>query len=145
MDTLRPEERSALMASVRNRGSEPEMCVRRAAHALGLRFRLHARHLPGSPDIVFQRHRVALFVHGCFWHRHPGCSRASNPKTNVEFWQKKFSANDARDRQAVFALEHGGWRPIVIWECETKSPTDLKNRLIDIFALGDARTNEGIN
>ncbi|WP_220484299.1 DNA mismatch endonuclease Vsr [Dokdonella fugitiva] len=97
MDKLTVERRSALMRSVRQKGSKPEIVVRILFHSLGARFRLHSIDLPGRPDIVLARHRLVVFVHGCFWHRHTGCSRASTPRSNVEFWAQKFSENDERD------------------------------------------------
>lgn len=119
------------MSRVRGKNTSPEMRVRRAAHALGLRFRLHRKDLPGKPDLVFPKHRVAMFVHGCFWHRHPGCSKASTPKSRTEFWQDKFDANVARDARVQTELEALGWRVVTIWECETKSG-DLSDRLLDM-------------
>lgn len=110
------------------------MRVRKAAHALGLRFRLHRKDLAGSPDLVFPRHRTAIFVHGCFWHRHPGCSKASMPKTRPEFWQVKFDANVARDASAVDFLERMGWNVLVIWECETKDPSRILETIGSISA-----------
>jgi DNA mismatch endonuclease (patch repair protein) len=121
--------RSALMAKVRGKDTRPEMVVRQAAHALGLRFRLHRRDLPGSPDLVFPRLRKAIFVHGCFWHRHPGCSKASTPKTRVEFWTSKFVANMQRDARSIAALEAMGWGVCVVWECETSDATALWRKL----------------
>ncbi len=113
--------RSALMARVRQRDSSPEMIVRRALHRSGFRYRLHAKHLPGSPDIVFPSRRLAVFVHGCFWHRHGGCKAATNPKTRQEFWHAKFERNVERDVEAITLLEQMGWRVHVVWECEAKS------------------------
>lgn len=109
------------MSRVRSKDTLPEMRVRRAAHALGLRFRLHRKNLPGRPDLVFPKHRVAMFVHGCFWHRHPGCSKASTPKSRTDFWQGKFDTNVTRDQQVSIELVEAGWRVMTIWECETKS------------------------
>jgi DNA mismatch endonuclease, patch repair protein len=109
------------MSRVRGKNTNPEMRVRRVAHALGLRFRLHRRDLPGKPDLVFPKHRVALFVHGCFWHRHPGCRKATDPKSREEYWQAKFSDNVERDARVVEKLEKLGWRVGTIWECESKS------------------------
>lgn len=126
-------ERSALMGRVRQANTGPELLVRRAAHALGFRFRLHRRDLPGSPDVVFPRLRLALFIHGCFWHRHEGCRRASMPKKNYSFWNAKFDANVERDRRAEHALEALGWSSEVIWECETKEPEHLSRRLQNIL------------
>jgi len=138
MDTLSANERSALMAKVRNRNTEPEIRVRRAAHSIGLRFRLHRRDLPGSPDLVFPKHRVTIFVHGCFWHQHPGCKRASVPKSRTDFWIAKLEQNRARDKAAIAALKILGWRPIVIWECQTRRETELRRLLMKIFGLRSA-------
>jgi DNA mismatch endonuclease (patch repair protein) len=120
MDIVSSEKRSAMMANIKGRNTRPEMVVRRAAHRLGLRYRLHRRDLPGSPDLVFPRRRIALFVHGCYWHRHNGCKYAYTPKSNVEFWQKKFQTNVDRDIRVRQELEAGGWNVVIIWECETR-------------------------
>lgn len=108
------------MRSVRGKNTTPEMKVRSALHRGGYRFRLHRKDLPGKPDIVLSSRRVVVFVHGCFWHRHPGCRAASSPSTRIAFWQDKFARNVERDRQAVEALERAGWAVHVVWECETK-------------------------
>lgn len=129
MDCVEPERRSAIMAKVRSRHTTPELKVRRAAHAQGLRFRLHRKDLPGTPDIVFPSRRVALFVHGCFWHRHSGCKRTSTPKTRTEFWRSKFEQNIARDRAKAEALKRLGWRVETIWECETRNDVELRRKL----------------
>lgn len=125
VDRLTPDRRSWLMSRVRAKNTSPEMRVRKAAHASGLRFRLHRKDLPGSPDLVFPRHRTVVFVHGCFWHRHLNCSKTSLPKTRPEFWQKKFDTNVERDANAVNALQRMGWSVVVIWECETKYPSKI--------------------
>ena len=117
--------RSAQMAPVRGRDTKPEMRVRRALHALGLRYRLHVRSLPGTPDLVFPSRRIALFVHGCFWHRHTGCAAARLPKSRLEFWEKKLSRNVERDQRNRTALEAAGWNVMEIWECETRKPEVL--------------------
>ena len=129
VDRLTPERRSWLMSRVGGKNTTPELRVRRAAHAQGLRFRLHRKDLPGKPDLVFPKRRVALFVHGCFWHRHPGCRKASNPGTRVEYWNEKFKANTTRDRRVALELEALGWRVVAIWECETKEPETLSRIL----------------
>lgn len=103
--------------------------MRRTLHALGGRFRLHRADLPGRPDIVLPRHRLAIFVHGCFWHRHPGCRLSSTPKTRVAFWNEKFAANIARDARNAEALEAAGWRVATIWECETREIEALARSL----------------
>lgn len=128
-DHISKEKRSWLMSRVAGQNTMPELRVRKIAHVNGLRFRLHRQNLPGKPDIVFPKRKVALFVHGCFWHRHPGCVKASQPKTRVDFWRKKFDANMKRDAQVIRDLESLGWRPEIIWECETKDP----DRLWDII------------
>ena len=108
------------MALVRSRVTKPEMRVRRALHAAGLRYRLHDRRLPGSPDLVFPSRRIAFFVHGCFWHRHVGCAAARLPKTRLEFWEPKLSGNVSRDQRQREVLEASGWTVLVVWECETR-------------------------
>jgi DNA mismatch endonuclease (patch repair protein) len=123
------------MSRVKSKNTSPEMRVRRAAHAMGLRFRLHRKDLPGRPDLVFPRYRIALLVHGCFWHRHPNCSKTSLPKSRAEYWQEKFDANVARDARASDQLERLGWRVETIWECECRHPQNLQQRLNDIFIL----------
>jgi DNA mismatch endonuclease, patch repair protein len=122
-------KRSALMARVRGRNTKPELAVRRVSHELGFRFRLHRRDLPGTPDLVFSRLKKIILVHGCFWHRHKGCGRATTPKTRREFWVSKFDANIARDAKTTAALRRLGWSVLVVWECETRKPTSLRNRL----------------
>lgn len=109
------------MSRIRSSNTSPELALRRALHALGFRFRLHRKDLPGRPDIVLPGHRAVIFVHGCFWHRHDGCKVASTPKSNTEFWIKKFERNVARDAQSKEMLEVQGWRVIVVWECELGS------------------------
>lgn len=133
VDRLTPERRSWLMSRVRGKHTSPEMRVRKAAHKMGLRFRLHRQDLPGKPDLVFPKHKVALFVHGCFWHRHPGCPKASNPKSRTGYWQDKFEANCVRDAEAKEALTKSGWRVETIWECETKGQQRLDEWLSEIF------------
>jgi DNA mismatch endonuclease (patch repair protein) len=125
-DFLTPAERSERMARIRSRDTLPELALRRALHRLGLRFRVNVKTLPGKPDIVFARYRTALFVHGCFWHRHDGCKVASNPKSNVEFWQGKFARNVSRDRSVRRELSVAGWRVIVVWECQLNTKSRLE-------------------
>jgi len=132
-DRLTASARSQLMGRIGSKNTRPELRVRRAAHALGLRYRLHGRKLAGSPDLVLPRHRTALFVHGCFWHRHAGCPRSSSPRRNADFWQAKFARNVARDADVRSTLESQGWRVLVIWECETKSKSMLEEKLADWF------------
>jgi DNA mismatch endonuclease (patch repair protein) len=129
VDKLDPVRRRANMARVRGKDTGPELRVRRIAHRMGLRFRLHRKDLPGRPDLVFPKHRLAVFVHGCFWHRHPGCSRASMPSTRVDFWEAKFAANVERDARQVAALEAQGWRILVLWECGLKDEAHIEAAL----------------
>jgi len=102
-------------------------------HAMGLRFRLHRRDLPGTPDIVLARHRTVVFVSGCYWHRHQGCPLAQDPERNGDYWQAKFARNVERDRENRRDLTHLGWRVIVVWECETRNQTKLRKRLQRLF------------
>lgn len=116
------------MAAVPQKDSQPELVVRRLAHALGYRFRLHRRDLPGTPDVVFPRLGKAIFVHGCFWHRH-GCKKTTTPATNRAFWDDKFATNRQRDRRVVRRLLALGWAVLVVWECQTKKQGWLTSRL----------------
>ena len=133
VDRLTPERRSALMAKVRGKNTSPEMAVRRLLFGLGYRYRLHVSNLPGRPDIVFPGRRKVIFVHGCFWHRHPGCPKASTPKSRVEYWEEKFSRNVERDREAVRKLNAEGWDVLIVWECETKRAEVLKRMLVEFL------------
>lgn len=120
VDFLDRAGRSRLMSRVRGKDTGPELRVRRTAHALGLRFRLQRRDLPGTPDLVFPSRRVAVLVHGCFWHRHTGCRLTTTPKTRLEYWRSKFAANVERDVRKASTLGELGWGIVVIWECETR-------------------------
>lgn len=113
--------RSRMMAGIRGKDTKPEIELRRALHAIGLRYRLHSRHLPGRPDIVFPRYRAVVFVHGCFWHRHEGCRFATIPATRPEFWKAKLTSNTVGDRRNVAALLEKGWKVAIVWECALKS------------------------
>ena len=126
--------RSALMSRVRGKNTKPELVVRREVHALGYRFRLHRSDLPGTPDLVFPRLHKVVFVHGCFWHRHEGCSRTTTPTTRATYWQKKFEQNVQRDRRNVSMLEALGWKVLVIWECETFDRSRLAESLSSFLA-----------
>jgi|SRR6185437_8675463 len=116
MDTVDRQTRSKIMASVGQKDTGAELALRRALHKIGLRYRLHDRSLPGSPDIVFPRFRAVVFVHGCYWHSH-GCYRSTVPKSRNEFWTDKFSANRSRDQKNVGSLLKDGWRVLTVWEC----------------------------
>jgi DNA mismatch endonuclease (patch repair protein) len=119
-DTLTKSERSALMSRIRGTNTKPEILVRSALHRAGLRFRLHGRDLPGRPDIVLARHKVVVFVHGCFWHRH-GCALSGEPRTRRRFWREKFDRNVERDARNARALRRLGWRVLTVWECALRT------------------------
>jgi DNA mismatch endonuclease, patch repair protein len=121
--------RSANMAKVKGKNTSPEMLVRKTVHAMGYRYRLHARELPGTPDLVFPWRRKIIFVHGCFWHRHLYCKRASMPSTRKDYWQTKLSKNVARDAEVIAKLEASGWDVLVLWECALRDRLKLESRL----------------
>ena len=125
-DRISSARRSENMRAIRSKNTSPERRVRSAAYRLGLRFRLHRSDLPGSPDLLFPGRRTALFVHGCFWHRHENCPAATTPKTNAEYWSRKFGRNVERDRESKRKLEVAGWKVLVIWECETKNKESIE-------------------
>ncbi|PDT48170.1 very short patch repair endonuclease [Sinorhizobium fredii] len=131
MDILTPEERSARMSRVRGRDTKPEMFVRRVAHCMGYRFRLHRRELPGVPDLVFPSRRKVIFVHGCFWHRHsdPDCRLARMPKSRLDFWVTKLENNRKRDEIHLTRLADLGWESLVIWECQIRDRETLQARI----------------
>ena len=129
-DIISKDARSRLMSRIGPKDSKPEMRVRRVAHNLGYRFRLHRRDLPGTPDLVFPSRRCIIFVHGCFWHRHGECrDGASMPKTRPEFWRQKLEGKVERDERKLVKLRELGWQCLVIWECETRDPEALAGRL----------------
>lgn len=134
-DIVAPGQRSAMMARIRGKDTRPELTVRRAAHALGYRFRLHRRDLPGCPDLVFPSLRKVILVHGCYWHRHPGCRYAYTPKSNTTFWEAKFTANRERDMRTLSMLAEQGWDSLVIWECETYDLNHLKARIASYLGM----------
>lgn len=133
VDTLSPKERSARMALIRGRDTKPEMRVRKALHAAGLRYRLHAK-LPGKPDLIFPSRRIVVLVHGCFWHRHPdpSCKLARLPKSRLDFWLPKLEGNARRDLEKRTTLEALGWRVITVWECETVDPARMATVIDEI-------------
>jgi DNA mismatch endonuclease (patch repair protein) len=114
-----------MMGRVRGRDTKPELAVRRALRERGMGYRIQARDLPGSPDIVLRGRGIAIFVHGCFWHRHAGCRLCTTPRSNVEFWSAKFDRNVERDARNIALLQEAGWRVVTIWECETRVPDTL--------------------
>lgn len=128
VDTLSPQARSERMSRIRGKDTVPELAVRRLAHALGYRFRLYRKDLPGRPDLVFPKLKKVVFVHGCFWHGHD-CGKGRLPKSNVAFWEDKIVKNRARDAKAVAALKETGWSVLVVWQCQTKDGKVLENAL----------------
>lgn len=131
MDSLTRTERSKRMSLIHGRNTRPEVSVRKALHRLGYRFRLHREDLPGRPDIVFGKRKKVIFVHGCFWHRHsdPGCNLARLPKSRLEFWEPKLTANVERDMRTMAALQKLCWNVSVVWECELRHSEQLENKL----------------
>lgn len=119
-DVVDSETRGRMMSGIRGKNTKPEMLVRKTLFAAGYRFRLHRHELAGAPDVVLPGRKVAIFVHGCFWHRHMACGLAKLPATNVEFWRSKLDGNVKRDERAVAALRTAGWRVLVVWECATR-------------------------
>ncbi len=121
------------MAAIKGKDTKPEMIVRKYLFSRGLRYRLHNRRLPGSPDIVLRKYRTVVFIDGCFWHGHEGCRHFKMPKSNVEFWEAKITRNIARDRAATAALEQAGWQVIRIWECAVKTKASRDEALCDLY------------
>lgn len=132
-DRIDADRRSWNMSRVRSTDTRPELEVRRLAHSLGYRFRLHRKTLPGTPDLVFPSLRAVIFVHGCFWHRHAGCPKASMPATRREFWAEKLEANRLRDEKAQRSLLDEGWKVAVVWECEVREKIALGHRLTEFL------------
>lgn len=129
VDVVDSATRSRMMAGIQGKNTKPELLVRKYLHGRGLRFRLHAKKLPGKPDLVFPKHKVVVFVHGCFWHRHSGCKYATTPSSRKSFWTNKLSENVDRDSYQIAALGELGWRVFVVWECE------LRNNMTRLEAL----------
>ena len=127
------KQRSYVMSRIRSRNTSPEMRVRSEIHRAGYRYRTHVTALPGSPDIVMRRYRTAIFVNGCFWHQHQDCKIASFPKTNTDYWSKKFERTNTRDQEAIAALGQDGWVVLVIWECQTRDADSLRELLTNIL------------
>ncbi|MDR2124484.1 MAG: DNA mismatch endonuclease Vsr [Desulfovibrio sp.] len=138
MDTVSAETRSRNMSRIKGRDTQPEKTVRSLLHSMGCRFRLHVKNLPGKPDIVLPRRKSVIFVHGCFWHGHPGCRRASIPATRTDFWAAKIRGNRLRDEQSVAALEKLGYRCLVVWQCQLRDKAALGRLLADFLNLEDA-------
>ncbi len=140
MDKITKEKRSWNMSRVRSKNTKPELLVRSSLHKMGYRFRLHVKRLPGNPDVVLPKYKAVIFVHGCFWHQHTGCKKATHPKQNLDFWKEKLARNIERDKQVDKELKHLGWNVLTIWECEIKSK-DFSNKI----AVVSRQINAGIN
>ena len=148
-DIVSPEVRSRMMSGIRAKDTRPELVLRRELHALGFRYRLHVRNLPGKPDLVFPKYQAIIQVHGCFWHRH-GCSKTTNPASNSEFWQTKFARNVDRDREVECRLRELGWRVGIAWECEIASEHKLLwinaiTRFIRDPEMNELELNKAVN
>lgn len=139
-DVFSKEKRSFIMSRVSGKDTGPEMVVRRMLHMMGFRYRLHAKDLPGKPDVVLPRHRKVVFVHGCFWHGHRNCKRSKRPSSNEKFWNEKIEKNIKRDETAKRKLKKVGWDVLVVWECQTKNKENLKEILLKL--LNGGRENE---
>ncbi|WP_342635918.1 DNA mismatch endonuclease Vsr [Methylobacterium segetis] len=139
---MSPAERSARMALIRSKDTKPELIVRRLAHRLGFRYRLHRKDLPGRPDLTFPARRKVIYVHGCFWHHHSGCKVAHLPASRRDYWSGKFTRNverDARNLADVMAL---GWQPLIVWECETRDPARLERVLTEFLGPRHGQKNK---
>jgi DNA mismatch endonuclease (patch repair protein) len=130
VDTISREYRSEIMSRVKAKNTKPEMVVRRMLHAAGYRYRLHARDLPGKPDLVFPGRRKVVFINGCFWHRHRDCAHARLPKSRTEFWTDKLERNRERDERNVEALREQGWDVLTVWECEVRDLAAIMPRVV---------------
>lgn len=133
MDRIDKEHRSWNMSRIRGTDTRPELLVRSLLHRLGYRFRLTSRNVPGKPDIVLAKYRTAIFVHGCFWHRHQGCGYAYRPKSNTAFWDEKFARNVVRDTEVSALVDAAGWKQLIIWECELRNLEKLEDRIREFF------------
>lgn len=138
-DTMTKRERSERMALVRSRNTEPEKIVRRLVDRMGFRYRLHDDELPGRPDFVFSRRHKAIFVHGCFWHRHGGCKLARIPKSRVRFWTEKLEGNRKRDARNLARIRRLGWSSLVVWECQLTKPELLSRRIKRFLTTGGGK------
>ena len=121
------------MSRIPRKNTIPEIKVRKLIHSLGYRFRLHDKNLPGKPDIILPKHHKIIFVHGCFWHGHPNCKKSKRPSTNRVFWNNKLDKNIARDNKIIKDLKYEGWKPFIVWECETKNQIALEKKLDDFL------------
>lgn len=127
------------MRTVKQKNTGPEIAVRKLLYSMGFRYRLHSRNLPGSPDIVLTKRKIVIFVHGCFWHRHPGCKHASSPKANKDYWEPKFDGNVRRDEKKERQLKELGWRVITVWECQTRELYNLRQTFAQLLGVSSER------
>lgn len=132
-DVMTPKQRSRCMAAVKGKDTKPEMIVRKYLFSSGMRFRVQVRKLPGTPDIVLPKYKTAIFVNGCFWHRHEGCKYFRLPKSNVEFWKEKIERNIERDKESMQALFDLGWKVVRVWECELRNKANREETLNKIY------------
>lgn len=137
MDIFSKEKRSEIMAQIKGKNTKPEIFLRSIVHRMGYRYRLHRRDLPGNPDLTFPKHNKVIFMHGCFWHGHKGCSRSKRPSTNQEFWNEKLYKNLKRDKRNILKLKKMGWSPLIVWSCEIQD-TDKLTRKLDRFLSAEA-------
>lgn len=142
MDHLSAEQRSRLMASIKAKDTKPERVVRSVLHAMGFRFRLHRKDLPGKPDIVLPRYSTVIFVNGCFWHHHEGCKDGRFPQTNKLYWKKKLLANVERDKRAAEELKGMGWHVITVWECQVRDVAFIERWLFEELVSEKSRCEE---
>lgn len=122
------------MSRIRSKDTKPEIALRKALHKLGLRYRLHSKNIEGTPDVAIKKYSVAIFVNGCFWHRHEGCSIATTPKSNTKFWQEKFRRNVERDEKNTRSLQMKGWKVFTVWECELSTISKAESTASDLYA-----------
>jgi DNA mismatch endonuclease (patch repair protein) len=133
MDVFDREKRSQIMSRISGKDTKPELVVRSLLHKMGYRYRLHRSDLPGKPDITLPKHKKAILIHGCFWHAHNGCSRSKRPGTNRLFWERKLDGNILRDKTNILKLKNLGWGVLIIWTCEIKEKTILRDRLVSFL------------
>ena len=138
VDTLTVAGRSRLMAKIKGKNTRPEIAARSLLHRAGYRFRIHVASLPGKPDIVLAKHSTAVFIHGCFWHRHRGCKLASTPKSHRKFWADKFARNVANDRKHLRQLRRLGWKVVTVWECQLRRPERVLRRIQGVLGAAGA-------
>lgn len=134
-DIYSRKKRSEVMSTVKSKNTKPELRVRSWLHKRGFRFRLHGKDLPGVPDVILPKYKTAIFVHGCFWHQHPGCKKATIPRTNYEFWKQKLERNVERDIEHVGQLKQRGWRVITVWECEVTKDIEQTMKKVEVQIL----------